>query len=139
MSKKLKKNPVKCYFNIKKLIPLGKIGSYAAALFLIKEHANLTDEQLHDIFDKADIDYQEDLSESTIYTTDFEELKPGTYTLKNIIGHSITGEEIFQKGTKIRVEDFTIPVGKVFDINIFEGKHIATGQDIYISEYDIER
>ena len=69
-------------FNIKKLIPLGKLGSYAAALFLIKEHANLTDEELHDIFDKAEIDYKEDISESTIYTTDFEELKPGTYMLQ---------------------------------------------------------
>ena len=33
-------------FNVKRLIPAGKVGSYASALYLIKEHGQLSDESL---------------------------------------------------------------------------------------------
>ena len=32
-------------FNLKKIIPFGKLGSYASALFLIREHTGMTDEE----------------------------------------------------------------------------------------------
>ena len=127
-------------FNLKKLIPLGKVGSFAAALFLIKEHTGMTDDDIEHVLDQLDIEIDKDtIQEKTIYTTDFEELKPGTYILNKEICHEVTGDSIFLKGTKVRVEDFTNPVDKVLNINIFEAKHITTGQKIYISEYDIER
>ena len=127
-------------FNLKKLIPLGKIGSFAAALFLIREHTGMTDDDIEHVLDQLYIEIDKDnIHEKTIYTTDFEELKIGTYILKHDLCHEETGEDIFKKGTKIRVEDFTNPVDKVLNINIFEAKHITTGQKIYISEYDIER
>jgi len=127
-------------FNLKKLIPLGKIGSFAAALFLIREHTGMTDDDIEHVLDQLDIEIDKDnIHEKTIYTTDFEELKIGTYILKHDLCHEETGEDIFKKGTKIRVEDFTNPVDKVLNINIFEAKHITTGQKIYVTEYDIER
>lgn len=125
-------------FNLKKLIPLGKIGSYASALFLIREHTGMSDEEMEKALEEADIEMIDSINES-IYLTDFEELKPGTYILQNDAGHWETGQPIFKKGTKVRVEDFTVPVDKIFNINIFEAKHLATGQKIYISQYDIER
>ena len=132
-------------FNLKKIlakVPGGstKFATFAAALFLIKEHTGMTDKDLEAALDKLDIKVDENIiQEKTIYTTDFEELKPGTYILNKEVCHEVTGDPIFLKGTKVRVEDFTNPVDKVLNINIFEAKHIATGQKIYISEYDIER
>lgn len=126
-------------FNIKKIIPLGKLGSYAAALFLIREKTGMTDEEIQDALDKADLTLDDFIHESSHYVTDFEELKIGTYILKDNLCHAETGEEIFKKGTKIRVDEHTIPTGKVLNINIFKAKHIPTGMDIYVSQYNIER
>lgn len=126
-------------FNIKKIIPLGKVGSYAAALFLIREHTGMTDEEIENALDKADLTLDNFIHESSHYVTDFEELKIGTYILKDNLCHEETGEDIFKKGTKIRVDEHTIPAGKVLDINIFKAKHIPTGMDIYVSQYNIER
>ena len=126
-------------FNLKKIIPLGKLGSYASALFLIREHTGMSDEEIENALDKADLRLDDFIHESSHYVTDFEELKIGTYILKDDLCHTETGEDIFKKGTKIRVDEHTIPVGKVFDINIFEAKHIPTGMNIYVSQYNIER
>ena len=95
--------------------------------------------QIENALDNAELTLDDFIHESSHYVTDFEELKTGTYVLKHDLCHEETGEDIFKKGTKIRVEDFTNPVDKVLNINIFEAKHITTGQKIYISEYDIER
>ena len=61
-------------FNIKKLInkvPGGssKIASYATALFLIKEHLNLSDKSLEKILRECDIDPSEFLNESSQWFT----------------------------------------------------------------------
>lgn len=126
-------------FNIKKIIPLGKLGSYAAALFLIREKTGMTDEEIETALDKADLTLNDFIHESSQYVTDFEELKTGTYVLKHDLCHTETGDDIFKKGTKVRVDEHTIPVGSIFNINIFKAKHIPTGHDVYVSQYNIER
>ena len=40
---------------------------------------------------------------------------------------------------KVKVDDFLIPVKVVNGINIYEVKHIPTGQKIYVSNQDITR
>jgi len=126
-------------FNLKKIIPLGKLGSYASALFLIREHTGMTDEEIENALNKAELTLDDFIHESSHYVTDFEELKIGTYILKDDLCHEETGEDIFKKGTKIRVDEHTIPVGNILNINIFKAKHINTGMDIHVSQYNIER
>mgnify|MGYP001189683141 CR=1 FL=1 len=126
-------------FNLKKIIPFGKLGSYASALFLIREKTGMSDEEIEYALNKAELTLNDFIHESSEYITDFEELKIGTYILKDNLCHSETGEDIFKKGTKIRVDEHTIPVGKVLNINIFKATHIPTGMDIYVSQYNIER
>ena len=46
-------------FNIKRLIPAGKIGSYASALYLIKEHGQLSDESVEKIMKELGLDSKE--------------------------------------------------------------------------------
>ena len=67
-------------FNLKKLlekIPGGrsKLASYAAALYLIKEKDQLSDETVNYILDN--IEKNLELDESREYLSDFEELNPG--------------------------------------------------------------
>ena len=74
-------------FNIKKLlakVPGGssKFASYASALFLIKEHLNLSDKSLEKILKECDIDPSDFLSESSQwFTTKDGMLSPGVYRL----------------------------------------------------------
>ena len=126
-------------FNLKKIIPLGKLGSYASALFLIREQTGMSDEEIEIALSKAELTLNDFIYESSLYINDFEELKPGTYILKQNICDETTGDPIFKKGTKVRCEDFTVPVDKVLNINIYEAKHILTNRKVYISQYDIER
>tara|TARA_Y100001937_G_scaffold79123_1_gene107269 strand:- start:12994 stop:13596 length:603 start_codon:yes stop_codon:yes gene_type:complete len=131
-------------FNIKKLlgkIPGGKsvIARYGAALYLIKEAGNLTDEQIHAALDEVlDDSMIWEIKESFFVDESFR-LCPGTYTLNNNIASKETGNIIAYPKDKILVESFLEPVGNVLGINIYETKHIKTNQKIYISAEDIDR
>ena len=127
-------------FNIKKLInkvPGGssKIASYATALFLIKEHLNLSDKSLEKILKECDIDPSDFLSESSQwFTTKDGMLSPGVYTL-NTEGKMLnsTGEELAKKNDKVRVEMDTYPVTTLFGLDIYEAIHTPTLQKIYVT------
>ena len=99
----------------------------------------MSDEEIEIALSKAELTLNDFIYESSLYINDFEELKPGTYILKQNICDETTGDPIFKKGTKVRCEDFTVPVDKVLNINIYEAKHILTNRKVYISQYDIER
>ena len=43
-------------YNIKKLIPGGKIGSYASALYLIKEHGKMSDQSVEKVIKELGLD-----------------------------------------------------------------------------------
>jgi len=133
-------------FNIKRLLgklPFGKskLASYAAALFLIKEHTNLTEKQIEKILDKAfDIDWDEDsLTESTWYINADKNLLPGVYTLSEDIMSPKTGEIIALKKSKIKVEGILPPSGTCMGLNVYEVKHVLTGQNVYITNRNINR
>ena len=129
-------------FNLKKLlekIPGGrsKLASYAAALYLIKEKDNLNDETINYILDN--IEKNLDLDESRDYLSDFEELNPGRYYLKETLAHHETGEELFKKGDIIVNKDLQAPVGDIYGINIFTAIHEKTKQKVYFTHSNIER
>ena len=129
-------------FNLKKLlekIPGGRsrLASYAAALYLIKEKDQLSDETFNYIMDNIEKDL--DLDESREYLSDFEELNPGRYYLKETLAHYETGEELFQKGDIIVNKDLQVPVGDICGINIFTAIHEKTKQKVYFTHSNIER
>tara|TARA_Y100000361_G_scaffold148619_1_gene161698 strand:- start:363 stop:944 length:582 start_codon:yes stop_codon:yes gene_type:complete len=129
-------------FNLKKLlekIPGGRsrLASYAAALYLIKEKDQLSDATIDLILDKITDDL--DLDESRDYLTDFEELNPGRYFLKDTLAHLGTGEEIFKEGDIIVNENIQVPVGNLAGINIFTAIHEKTKQKVYFTHTNIER
>jgi hypothetical protein len=53
-------------FNIKKLIPGGKLGSYASALYLIKEQYSVSEKTIRQALDEHGVDHLDLLSLQTI-------------------------------------------------------------------------
>lgn len=131
-------------FNLKRVlekVPLGRtrIASYAAALFLLREHTEMTDNQLQAVFDKIDLEIElPELSES-IYIQQDQTMMPGTYYLKEDLASSKTGELIALKNSKVQINEFAEPVGELFGYNIYKAKHLDSKEDVYITYESITR
>ena len=127
-------------FNIKKLInkvPGGKskLASYASALFLIKEHLDLSDKSLEKILAECGVDTLDFLEESTQwFTTNDGMLSPGTYSLgvSDKMLNS-TCEEMAKKNDRVLVEMDNYPVENLFGLDIYEVLHTPTQQKIYVT------
>ena len=132
-------------FNLKRLIgkaPGGKslVARYGAALFLIKEHTNMSDAKILKTIEKAlDIELTDDLNENYWYQDSEARLYPGNYVLLEDVASPTTGEIIAFKNQRVQVNDLQSPVGSFSNINIYRVKHSKTNQDIYISNRDISR
>lgn len=133
-------------FNIKKLIskvPGGssRIASYASALYLIKEHLELTDEGLGKLLDELGIDPLDALHESSQwFCTDDSMLSPGIYKIDastKMLNRTI--EEMGKKNDKVYVEENCYPVGQLIGLDVYEAIHISTGQSIYVTAGEISR
>jgi len=131
-------------FNVKRLLQLApggksKIASYAAALFLIKEHTGMSEDKIRDVIDKALEDGLDDeISESHWFIKD-DILNPGTYCLtKDIVSYN-TGESIAKKNSKIKVLEHTEPYSSFLGNNIYKVQHVLTKQELYITNGDIKR
>jgi hypothetical protein len=139
----------KLVFNLKRLlnkVPLGRstIASYAAALFLIKENSNMSDNALSKILTRStDIDFNKiDLSEHIenewYLTKENGHLQESTYTLVRDIAIPSTGDVLAMKGSQVEVKEHA-PIDTIFGISVFEGLHVKTQQKIYITQGDIIR
>ena len=132
-------------FNLKRLIgkaPGGKsvIARYGAALFLIKEHTNMSEAKILKTIEKAlEIQFSDELAENYWYQDEEARLYPGNYILTEDIASPTTGEIIALKNQRIVVNDLQSPIGSFSNINIYRVKHPKTNQDIYISNGDITR
>lgn len=132
-------------FNVKRLLerlPFGKqrISSYAAALYLIREHSGMSDDQIAKVLDESDIDISDLLEEEkNWYVLEDGSLSPGSYTLNQDIASPATGQMIALKGTRVNVDEGTLPVGLVFNERIYKIRHVQTKQEIYVSAGDISR
>ena len=138
----------KLVFNIKKIfskLPLlrTKVGTYAAALFLLKdtfkEHM-----QDPDIFEKEFMKFLKEnkvvldteISEEVI---GFGEVLPkGEYVLKNDILNKEEEELTAKKGDKVAVFDDQAPIDTVLGVEIFPVIHMKTQEKIYVSLEDIK-
>jgi len=126
-------------FNIKKILakaPGGssKFASYASALFLIKEHFDLSDQNLEKI-----------LKESGLTTIDLIEnnhawfllpdnqLSPGIYRVKNEKVLSESLDEVVNPKDKIRISENAFPIDNIFGLNIYKGEHLNTGKTVHVA------
>lgn len=127
-------------FNVKRLLPGNKIASYAAALFLIKEHTGIPESKLKSILEEATGEKISDthFNENKWFETDTG-LNKGTYTLTEDTVSPITGEVIALKGTKVNVQEKTMPCSTILGKSIYKVVHIPTKQEIYVSNGDIKR
>jgi hypothetical protein len=122
----------KLVFNIKRLIPAGKFGSYASALFLLKEKYGVDD--YHKILKECGMDALDFLHEETTWFLMEEDvLIPGVYRLKEAKMINDTHEETAVKGDRVRVSDDAKPLGDVLGLNIYEATHLKTNKKVYIT------
>ena len=134
----------KLVFNIKRLLnkaPGGKskLASYAAALFLIKEHTNMSEDKIKEILDKAlDEPFSGELEESAWFIKE-NRLMKGKYMLINDIALAETADVIARARSKVLVDEHIDPIGTFSGINIYEVVHIPTGKNIFITNQDIQR
>lgn len=132
-------------FNIKRLLakaPGGKtkVASYAAALYLIKEHGQLSTRNIEKIHSKTGVDSLEILAETTQwFMIEGNAIAPGVYNMKND-SMTIACESVVGKSDKIRIlPEKNTPIGEVFGIDIYEAVHLKTQQKLYISTGEITR
>ena len=138
----------KLVFNIKKIfgkVPglRTKLGTYAAALFLLKDTFKEHVED-PDIFEKEFMKYLKEegyeidntISEEVI---GFGEVLPkGEYTLVNDILNTEEEELQAKVGDKVIAYDDEAPIDTVLGVEIFPIVHVKTQEKIYISLEDIK-
>jgi hypothetical protein len=133
-------------FNLKRMLQKisfgrGTIASYAAALFLIKEHTGMSEKQIVKIMDQVDMNDWDKipLQESKWFVNIIGELNPGNYTLVNDIASIETGEYIAMTNTKVKITEAVHPYSTFLGESIFKVDHPKTGQQIFITTGDITR
>lgn len=130
-------------YNVKRFLsnaPGGKskLASYAAVLYLIRENFGVSDKSIQKGLQSLGIDQFDLLSENNHwFVLEDKRLSPGIYRLKNdkIINESYI--EIIKAQDKIRVENYSYPIGEIFGLNIYEAIHIRTMKKIYITSEEI--
>jgi len=129
--------------NVKRLlgkIPGGstKLGSFAAALFLIKEKYNLSDKQLDKILEECGVDQLDMMLESSEwFVLKDGMLSPGIYRLSEDKVLNGTCDDIVNTKDQVRIHEECYPVGDVFGIDIYEAEHIRTRQKLYVTVNEI--
>ena len=138
----------KLVFNIKKIFAKvpglrTKLGTYAAALFLLKDTFKESVDD-PDVFEKEFMKYlkengieiDDSISESVI---GFGEVLPkGEYSLVNDILNKEEEELTAKKGDKVIVYEDEAPVDTVLGVDIFPVIHINSQEKIYVSLEDIK-
>ena len=138
----------KLVFNIKKLfnkIPglRTKVGTYAAALFLLKDTFKESVDD-PDVFEKEfvkflkenNIELDDEISEEVI---GFGEVLPkGEYVLINDILNKEEEELSAKKGDKVIAYDDEPPIDTILGVEIFPVIHVNTQEKIYVSLEDIK-
>ena len=136
---------VRLVANIKRLvakIPGGgsKLGSFASALFLIKEKANLSEKGLKTICGKCDIEVLDFLNENNEwFLLEDKQLSPGVYRVNNPKLLNKSCSELVWAKDQIRIKDDCYPVGDVFGVDVYEAVHIKTNQEVYVTASELIR
>ena len=136
---------VRLVANIKRLtakLPGGgsKLGSFASALYLVKEKANIGEKGLKDICEKCDIEVLDFLNENNQwFLLENKQLSPGVYRVENPKLLNKSCNEMVWPKDQIRIEQECYPVGDVFGVDIYEATHIKTNQEVYVTASELMR
>lgn len=131
--------------NIKRLvanIPGGgsKLGSFASALYLIKEQYGLTDSNIESITQKLGVDKLDIILENNSwYMLEDGSIAPGVYRVHESKLINKTCDDIVWRKDQIRIHDNCQPIGDVFGIPIYEATHMKTNQKVFITVNEIYR
>jgi|TARA_B100001093_G_C26575310_1_gene904770 hypothetical protein len=129
--------------NIKRLVskaPGGgsRLGSFAAALYLIKEKTGMTDKELKQICEKVGIESLDFLNEnSEWFVVEDKQLSHGVYRLRDSKVLNSTIEEMCNAKDQIRILEDCYPIGDVFGVDIYEATHMRTNQKVYVTIREI--
>ena len=137
----------KLVFNIKKIFAKvpglrTKVGTYAAALFLLKDtfkesvdDPDMFEKEFMKYLKENDIEFDNSISEEVI---GFGEILPkGEYVLANDILNKEEEELSAKKGDKVVAFDDEAPIDTVLGVEIFPVIHVQTQEKIYVSLEDI--
>ena len=138
----------KLIFNIKKLFARvpglrTKVGTYAAALFLLKdtfkehvEDPDMFEKEFMKYLRENNVELDRDISEEVV---GFGELLPkGEYVLVNDILNKEEEELTAKKGDKVIAFADESPVDTILGVEIFPVVHMKTQEKIYVSLEDIK-
>ena len=121
-------------YNIKKIIPGGKIGSYASALYLIKEHFSVSEKTIREALSKVGVDHLDLLEESSQwFILEDGRLSPGSYRVKENKVLNISLEEMVRKKDTVVADDCCYPVGDIFGMPVYEMTHKNTNKKVYVT------
>jgi hypothetical protein len=129
--------------NVKRIIgkiPGGgsRLGSFASALYLIKEKHGVNDQEIDKILNKVGFDVFDFLAEQNMwFVSDDRQIFPGLYKIydSKVINESC--EEIVRPGDSIRIKDDCYPVGDIFGIDVYEATHMNTQKTIFVTASEI--
>ena len=138
----------KLVFNIKKLFAKvpglrTKVGTYAAALFLLKdtfkehvEDPDMFEKEFIKFLKENGVELDSEISEDVI---GFGEVLPkGEYVLINDILNKEEEELTAKKGDKVIAYDDEPPIDTILGVEIFPVIHVKTQEKIYVSLEDIK-
>ena len=138
----------KLVFNIKKIFAKvpglrTKVGTYAAALFLLKdtfkehvEDPDVFEKEFMKYLKENDVEFDDSISEEVI---GFGEILPkGEYVLVNDILNKEEEELSAKKGDKVIAFEDEPPIDTVLGVEIFPVIHDKTKEKIYVSLEDIK-
>jgi hypothetical protein len=138
----------KLVFNIKKIFEKvpglrTKVGTYAAALFLLKDtfkesvnDPDMFEKEFMKYLKENNIEFDDSISEEVI---GFGEVLPkGEYSLVNDILNKEEEELSAKKGDKVVAYEDVAPVDTILGVEIFPVIHIKSQEKIYVSLEDIK-
>ena len=138
----------KLVFNIKKIFAKvpglrTKVGTYAAALFLLKDtfkesvdDPDMFEKEFMKYLKENDVEFDDSISEEVI---GFGEILPkGEYVLVNDILNKEEEDLSAKKGDKVIAFDDEPPIDTVLGVEIFPVIHDQTQEKIYVSLEDIK-
>ena len=138
----------KLVFNIKKIFQKvpglrTKVGTYAAALFLLKDtfkesvnDPDMFEKEFMKYLKENNIEFDDEISEEVI---GFGEILPkGEYVLSNDILNKEEEELSAKKGDKVVAYEDEAPVDTILGVEIFPVIHIKSQEKLYVSLEDIK-
>ena len=137
----------KLVFNIKKIFAKvpglrTKVGTYAAALFLLKDtfkesvnDPDMFEKEFMKYLKENDIEFDIEISEEVIGCGEI--LPKGEYVLVNDILNKEEEELSAKNGDKVVAFDDEAPIDTVLGVEIFPVIHVQTQEKIYVSLEDI--